>query len=329
LCQHLWDHYLFTRDLQFLKWAYPILKGSARFYADMLIEEPSHKWLVTAPANSPENGFLLPNKTVAHVVMGPTIDMQLLRYLFGAVIESSQILGVDPELRSELTAKRSRLAPTRIGSDGRVMEWLEEYPEAERTHRHVSHLWGLYPGLEISRQQTPDLAAAARKSLEARGDISTGWSLAYKMALWARLGDGDRAALLLSMLLSPVGTYAKEGTRNAGGSYENLFDAHPPFQIDGNFGATAAIAEMLVQSSEGTVELLPALPKVWNEGSVSGLRVRGGFEVDIAWREGKLKSAMLRSTLGGNCRVHYGAKTLNLSTKKGGTYDISKKLVAQ
>jgi alpha-L-fucosidase 2 len=326
LCQHLWDHYLFTRDKAFLKWAYPIMKGSARFYADMLIEERKHKWLVTAPANSPENGFLLPDKTVAHVVMGPTIDMQLLRYLFDACIEGSRILGVDADFRQELAEKRSRLAPIRVGSDGRVMEWLEEYEEAEPTHRHISHLWGLYPGSEIDPTLTPQLSAAARNTLEARGDISTGWSLAYKMNLWARLGDGNRAHLLLSMLLSPVGSRAKEGVAFAGGSYENLFDAHPPFQIDGNFGATAGIAEMLVQSSDDTIRLLPALPDAWPDGQVRGLRARGGFELDIAWTDGKLTAATLRSKLGGACKVKYGQKTLPLKTVAGRNYSIGKML---
>lgn len=323
LCQHLWEHYLFTRDREFLKWAYPILKGSARFYADMLVEEPAHKWLVTAPANSPENAFRLPDGSTAHVCLGPTVDMQILRYLFDATAEAARTLGVDEEFQRELKEKRARLAPTRVGADGRVMEWLEEYGEPEPTHRHVSHLWGLYPGAEITPGATPELAAAARKTLEVRGDVSTGWSLAHKMNFWARLGDGERAHKLLTLLLTPVGFGGEvAGVRFSGGTYENLFDAHPPFQIDGNFGATAGIAEMLLQSHDGTMRLLPALPATWPEGSVTGLRARGGFELDISWKAGGLTAATLHSKLGGPCTLRYGAKTLQLKTRAGKSYQL-------
>lgn len=330
LCHHLWEHYLFTRDKKFLQWAYPIMKGSARFYTDMLIEEPKHKWLVTAPSNSPENGFRLPDGRVAHVAMGPTMDMQLLRYLFDACIEASRLLGVDADFRKELMAKRARLVPNQIGSDGRLMEWLEEYDEPEPTHRHVSHLWGLYPGAEISLDETPQFAEAARKTLEKRGDISTGWSLAYKINFWARLRDGNRAHRLLSLLLTPVGFRGEvEGTRFSGGSYENLFDAHPPFQIDGNFGATAGIAEMLLQSHNDLIQLLPALPDAWPEGTVRGLRARGGFEVDLAWKQGKLSDVSLRSKLGGPARLRYRGKITLLETQAGKSYQLSDRLLVQ
>ncbi|MBL0158605.1 MAG: glycoside hydrolase family 95 protein [Bryobacterales bacterium] len=325
LCQHIWDHYLFTGDKAFLRKAYPALSGSARFYADMLIEEPSHKWLVTAPANSPENAFRTPAGERVHVCMGPTVDMQLLRYLFTATIEASRILGIEPAFRAELESKRARLAPSRAGTDGRLMEWLEEYPEPEPTHRHVSHLWGLYPGSEITPDETPQLAAAARQSLERRTDASTGWSLAHKINLWARLGDGDRAHKLLTMLLAPAGVNTnKTNYTSGGGSYPNLFDAHPPFQIDGNFGGAAGIAEMLLQSHNGLIRLLPALPAAWPDGKATGLRARGGFTVDLAWQAGKLTTASIRSTLGGLCRVSHHGKTTDRITKPGETVLISK-----
>jgi len=316
LCQHLYDHYLFTHDSKFLRWAYPILKGSARFYADMLIEEPSHHWLVVAPANSPENHFQLADGRQAAICMGPTVLQQMVRYLFTACIESSRVLGVDEDFRKELTAKRERLAPSRVGSDGRLMEWLEEYKEPEPHHRHVSHLWALYPGDEISPAKTPNLAEGARRSLETRGDDGVGWSLAYKLALWARLRDGEHAYALLRKALSPV-DQMEVRYDGGGGVYPNLFDACPPFQIDGNFGVAAAIGEMLLQSEPGQIEFLPALPAAWPEGSIKGLRARGGVEVDLAWRDGRLTSATLRSEMGGACRVSYQGKKFEVNLQKG------------
>jgi len=316
LCQHLWDHWLYTGDKKFLAWAYPLLKGSAQFYSDMLIEEPKNHWLVTAPSNSPENAFLLPDGKRANVCLGPTIDQQLLRHLFTATIESAKLLGTDEAFAAELAAKRARLAPTRIASDGRIMEWLEEYKEAEPTHRHVSHLWGLYPGDEISPRRTPDLAGAARKSLEARGDAGTGWSIAYKLNLWARLRDGDRCEKLLRTQLAPVSTGASGISVKGGGTYPNLFDAHPPFQIDGNFGATAGIAEMLLQSHADEISLLPALPAAWPDGEVRGLRARNGITVDIAWKAGRVTTYRLVSKSPEKVTVRVNGATVEITPEK-------------
>ncbi len=316
LCQHLWDHWLFTHDTNFLAWAYPIMKGAAQFYSDLLIEEPKHHYLVVAPANSPENHFYMPDGRDTAISLGTTVHAQMLRYLFTACIESSKILGTDDDFRNGLMTRRARLAPTPIGSDGRVLEWPEEYKETDVHHRHISHLWGLYPGDEITVDGTPDLARASRLTLIARGDASLGWSYAYKAVLWARLGDGNHTWRLVQGALSPV-TTQEIHYDNGGGVYPNMFDACPPFQIDANFGVPAAIGEMLVQSQDGTIHLLPALPDDWKNGKVSGMRARGGFQVDITWRDGKLISATIRSDLGEPCIVHYGGKVVELKIKRG------------
>jgi alpha-L-fucosidase 2 len=301
LCQMLYSHYEFTGDRAYLKRLYPTLKGSAEFYLNMLVKEPTHGWLVTAPSNSPENTFILPNGDHANVCVGPTIDNQIIRYLFNATIKSEEILKTDPGFRGRLNAAVKQLPPDQISKKGRLMEWLQDYPEAEPHHRHVSPEWGLYPGFEIN-DSNPELAGAAKALLEARGDAGTGWSLAWKINLWARLHDGDRAFKLLHMLLKPIESN-KTNMTNGGGSYISLLCGHPPFQIDGNFGGAAGITEMLLQSSNGYIELLPALPVEWKDGSFKGLRARGGAELAAEWKHSRLAHVQVKAIVSNHFKI--------------------------
>ncbi len=318
LCLHLWDRFEFSGSRTCLEEIYPILKGSSEFFVDTLQKSPDGKWLVTNPSISPENGTPMGTSICA----GPTMDMQILRDLFANTIKAARILDVDDSFCRKLVKIRDQLAPNQIGSQGQLQEWLEDWDAqaGEQHHRHVSHLYGLYPGRDIDRRDTPKLADAVRKSLEMRGDKATGWATAWRMALWTHLGDGDHAYRILQYLISSDLTYP------------NMFDAHPPFQIDGNFGGAASIADMLMQSRLGQVdtalvptmvpeiELLPALPSTWPEGSVSGLRARGGFEVDVVWKDGKLVETVIRSINGQAATLRYGSLTHKIKLAQGETY---------
>ncbi|MBL4674730.1 MAG: glycoside hydrolase family 95 protein [Mucilaginibacter sp.] len=325
LCRHLWDHYLFTKDESFLKEkAYPLMKGAVEFTLGWLVKDKDGYW-VTAPSGSPENAFKDEQGREGTIALGSTMDMSIIRDLFAHFIEASEKLNKDNALRDTVIARQAKILPFHTGKKGNLVEWYKDWEETDPHHRHVSHLYGLYPGEQISPLTTPDLAAAARKTLELRGDEGTGWSKAWKINFWARLLDGNHAYLILCGLLHLTG---EEGTNYAqgGGTYANLMDAHPPFQIDGNFGATAGIAEMLLQSQSGEVFLLPALPEAWHSGVVKGLKARGNFTVDMDWNAGKLIRSTITSITGGTCRVRSNVplKTgATVSRKDGNSYLLS------
>ena len=305
----LWDRYEYAGDRDYLRRIYPLLKGAAQFFLDTLVEEPSHHWLVTSPSLSPENAHPFGTS----LTMGPTMDEAILRELFSNAIAAARTLGRDGDLQRRWSATRARLAPPQIGSAGQLQEWLEDWDlqAPEIHHRHVSHLFGLFPGHDIDLRRTPELAAAVKRSLEIRGDQATGWATAWRINLWARLADGNRAYEILKFLLGPERTYP------------NMFDAHPPFQIDGNFGGTSAIAEMLLQCDDGEIRLLPALPAAWPDGRVTGLRARGGFEIDLTWKHGGLERTTVRSLLGQRLRLRRGDTLRSFETSRGATLTLA------
>lgn len=307
ICSHIAEHYAFTGDKEFLKRMYPVLEESVRFYMGWLIEDPNTELLVSGPAVSPENHFIAPDGSQCQISMGPTHDQQVIWQLFTDFLMASSELGIESDFTNQVTKAKSRLAGSKIGSDGRLMEWAEEFPEVEPGHRHISHLFALHPGSQINLLETPELAEAAKKSLDRRianGGGHTGWSAAWLINQYARLQDAEKAKESLNTVL-------------AKSTSPNLFGQHPPFQMDANFGATAGIAEVLLQSHAGVIQLLPALPEDWPSGEVKGLRARGGFEIDIKWENDYLVEASIYSKNGHDCVLKYRNKSLTLNIKKG------------
>jgi alpha-L-fucosidase 2 len=311
LCQHLWEHYQFTQDLKFLEQrAYPKMKEAAQFFIDFLVKDPKTGWLISTPSNSPEQGGL---------VAGPAMDHQLIRELFKNCIDASLLLDRDEPFRKKLQELYKQITPDQIGKHEQLQEWLEDKDAPDNRHRHVSHLWAVYPGTAINWDESKELMNAGRQSLLFRGDGGTGWSLAWKVNLWARFKDGDHTLLMINKLLEPA---MSESGHEKGGVYANLFDAHPPFQIDGNFGGAAGISEMLIQSHLGYIELLPALPSLLPSGEIKGVCARGAFDLTISWNDGKLKQVEILSKAGKECTLKYKDKEIRFGTRKGQRYTL-------
>ncbi|MEX0985992.1 MAG: glycoside hydrolase family 95-like protein, partial [Bacteroidales bacterium] len=321
LCTHLWDHFLYTGDTSFLKLnAYPIMKSAAKFCADWLIED-GKGYLITSPSTSPENNYKTPAGYTGATLYGATSDLAMIRELFIQTIEAGKVLGSDPAFGKILDGKLDSLYPYQTGADGHLQEWYHDWEDADPKHRHQSHLYGLYPGSHITPEKTPELAEACRKTLEIKGDQTTGWSMGWRINLWARLYDGNRAYKMYRQLLKYVDPSGlDEIYSGGGGTYPNLLDAHPPFQIDGNFGGSAAVIEMLMHSTEDEIRLLPALPDSWNEGTIHGIVARGGYEISMEWEESELIYATIISKAGGTTNLIYKDHKTEIKLERGEKY---------
>jgi len=324
LSTHLWEHYLFTKDKEYLKnQAYDAMRGAAQFCLEFLVEDKDGK-LITSPSSSPENRYITPTGFHGATLYGGTADLAMIRASFQQTIDASKVLNVDADFRAKLESALARLLPYHVGKNGNLQEWYFDWQDEDAQHRHQSHLFGLFPGHQITPYATPELANACRKTLEIKGDETTGWSKGWRINLWARLGDGNHAYKMYRELLKYVDPDGvKNSTRRGGGTYPNLFDAHPPFQIDGNFAGAAAVAEMLVQSTDGEIRLLPALPDAWAQGSVKGICARGGFEISMEWESNTLKEVIISSKLGGSTTLKCGDKEKSITLEKGEKKNIN------